>query len=150
MKSTKSAEKQQIVPGRKLFAGISGGKTVITRSRQLSGSHFLVLVALKSQEARQFHAQPAIEEMYGMRDLRKRIAGKTFKRTGMAGIRTGQNENVPVNIFPGPDLPDFPGRQNGCPEKGTSLVLQKRKRTPGASETIVTTKRKCVKKKPIF
>lgn len=101
MKSIKSAEKQ-IVSGRKLFAGISDGKTVITRSRQLSGSHFLVLVALKSQEARQFYAQRDIEETPGLRDLRKQIADKAFERTGMPTSGPDRMKifrSIPLRIF---------------------------------------------------
>ncbi len=62
-----------------------------------------------------------------VRDFRKQIADKAFERTGTANIRAGQNENFPVNIFRAAYLFDFPGLQNGCPEKETSFVLHRSK-----------------------
>ena len=128
----------------------SNREIVVTLSQQLSWPHFLVLIPLKSPEARQFCAELAIEETLGMRDLRKQIADKASGRTGTAGIRAGQNENFPVDTFQDPCLPDFPGLQNGYREKENLWVLQRSKRTPGASENMIITKRKCGKKKPIF
>lgn len=51
---------------------------VVTLSRQLSWSHFLVLIPLKSNESKQFYAELAINETLGVRDLRKRIANRIF------------------------------------------------------------------------
>lgn len=85
-----------------------------------------------------------------VRDLRKQIANKAFERAGTANIRAGQNENFPVNTFRDAFLLHFYGLRNDYLEKETSFVLHRSKRTLGASETIIITKRKCVKKKPIF
>ena len=59
------------------------GSIVVTLSRQLSWSHFLVLIPLKSQEAKLFYAQAAATQTLGVRELRKQIA---IKKSGSKTI----------------------------------------------------------------
>src|SRR5690606_2786478 len=47
---------------------------VVPLARQLSWSHFLILIPLKTNDERLFYAELAIRETLGKRDLRKRIA----------------------------------------------------------------------------
>jgi len=96
---------------------------VVTLSRQLTWSHFLVLIPLKSAEAKQFYAQLAINETLGVRDLRKQIANKAFERTEIANIQVNQNENFPINTFKDPYLLDFLGLQNGYLEKDIETAI---------------------------
>ncbi|MGL4208420.1 MAG: DUF1016 N-terminal domain-containing protein, partial [Candidatus Adiutrix sp.] len=53
-------------------------KIVVTLSRQLSWSHFLALIPLKSQEARLFYAHQSAAGQLGVRALRQLIARKAF------------------------------------------------------------------------
>ena len=53
---------------------------VVTLSRQLSWSHFLALIPLKNREARQFYAEAASREGWGVRQLRENIESKVFER----------------------------------------------------------------------
>ena len=65
---------------------------VVTLSRQLSWSHFLALIPLKSEEAKHFYAQLIINGTLGVRELRKQIANKAFERTAIANVQTTQTD----------------------------------------------------------
>lgn len=60
---------------------------VVTLSRQLSWSHFLVLIPLKTEEAKLFYAEIATTKALGVRELRKKISNKTFERTAIANLQ---------------------------------------------------------------
>lgn len=96
---------------------------VVTLSRQLTWSHFLVLIPLKSSEAKQYYAQLTINETLGVRELRKQISSKAFERTEIANIQVTQNENFPINTFKDPYLLDFLGLQNGYLEKDVETAI---------------------------
>lgn len=96
---------------------------VVTLSRQLTWSHFLVLIPLKSVQAKQFYAQLAINETLGVRELRKQIANKAFERTEIANIQVIQNKNFPINTFKDPYLLDFLGLQNDYLEKDIETAI---------------------------
>lgn len=96
---------------------------VVTLSRQLTWSHFLVLIPLKSSEAKLYYAQLTINETLGVRELRKQIASKAFERTEIANIQVTQNENFPINTFKDPYLLDFLGLQNGYLEKDVETAI---------------------------
>jgi len=98
---------------------------VVTLSRQLSWSHFLILIPLKTQEAKLFYAQKASTEILGVRDLRKQIALKAFERTGIANLQITQSNQIPANTFKDPYILDFLGLQNTYLEKDLeSAVLR--------------------------
>jgi predicted nuclease of restriction endonuclease-like (RecB) superfamily len=96
---------------------------VVTLSRQLSWSHFLVLIPLKKQEAKVFYAQKAKAEMLGVRDLRKQIEAKTFERTGIANLQIIQSDKIPSNTFKDPYILDFLGLQNTYLEKDLETAV---------------------------
>lgn len=54
---------------------------VLPLTQQLSWSHFLILIPLKTFEAKIFYANLATEGALGKRELRKQIASKTFDTT---------------------------------------------------------------------
>ena len=82
---------------------------VVPLARQLSWSHFLILLPLKNQEAKLFYAQKAMQETWGKRDLRKHIAEKVFERTALANLQISSTSNIPLNTFKDPYLLDFLG-----------------------------------------
>ncbi|WP_294316939.1 PDDEXK nuclease domain-containing protein [uncultured Chryseobacterium sp.] len=90
---------------------------VVPLARQLSGSHFLILIPSKSIEQRLFYANLAIEGALGKRELRKQIANKTFERTEISNLQSSQSENFPINTFKDPYLLDFLRLQNDYLEK---------------------------------
>ena len=82
-------------------------ENVVTLSRQLSWSHFLVLFPLKTQEQRQFYANQAIKEQLGVRGLRKQISQKTYERTEIANTQLPDKKHHLSNNFKDPYLLDF-------------------------------------------
>ena len=59
---------------------------VVTLSRHLSWSHFLALIPLKDQKARDFYGNFAYKNLIGVRELRKQIGQKILERTENAFI----------------------------------------------------------------
>lgn len=85
---------------------------VVPLARQLSWSHFLILIPIKNQEAKMFYAQKAATEILGKRELRKQIAAKTFERTAIANLQNTSANPAIHNTFKDPYLLDFLGLQN--------------------------------------
>ena len=85
---------------------------VVPLARQLTWSHFLILIPLKSKEAKLFYANKAIEEVLGKRDLRKQIASKTFERTEIANIKLSNTKTDLMNTFKDPYVLDFLNLKN--------------------------------------
>lgn len=90
---------------------------VVTLSRHLSWSHFLILIPLKKTEEKLFYAKKASAEMLGVRDLRKQIEAKTFERTTIANLQSTADNPVAYNTFKDPYFLDFLGLQNTYLEK---------------------------------
>jgi hypothetical protein len=84
---------------------------VVTLSRQLSWSHFLVLIPLKTQEVKLFYAQETASKALGVRNLRKQNATKTFERTQIANIQNKSTNTNIYNSFKDSYLLDFLGLQ---------------------------------------
>lgn len=57
---------------------------VVPLARQLSWSHFLLLIPLPSQESRLFYAQQASHAVWGKRELTRQIERKAFERSHIA------------------------------------------------------------------
>lgn len=96
---------------------------VVPLARQLSWSHFLILIPLKSEESRMFYADLAISERLGKRDLRKQIALKTFERTQIANLQIQRSEILPLNTFKDPYLLDFLGLRSDYLEKDIETAI---------------------------
>ncbi len=96
---------------------------VVPLARQLSWSHFLILIPLKTADARMFYAHLAIDEKLGKRDLRKQIAAKAFERTQIANLQAQQSGFLPMNTFKDPYLLDFLGLRNDYLEKDIETAI---------------------------
>jgi len=82
---------------------------VVTLSRQLSWSHFLALIPLKSSEAKMYYARESINGVLGVRNLRKLISRKAFERKEIADTQITAASPVPVGMFKDPYLFDVLG-----------------------------------------
>ncbi len=98
---------------------------VVTLSRQLSWSHFLVLIPLKSPKAQMFYAELSVNELLGVRELRKQIAAKAFERTNIANLQLKNNSTIPFNTFKDPYLLDFLGLYDSYLEKDLEAAILK-------------------------
>ncbi|MBI1838666.1 MAG: DUF1016 domain-containing protein [Flavobacteriia bacterium] len=93
-------------------SGFLDFEIVVTLSRQLTWSHFLILIPLKNSETKQFYANLAINEVLGVRDLRKKIATKTFERSELANIQLSNTQTDLINTFKDPYMLDFLNLKN--------------------------------------
>ena len=92
-------------------------------ARQLSWSHFLLLLPLKTKEAKLFYAQKTIEGRLGKRDLRELISRKAFERTAIADAQLAPNSAVPQGTFKDPYLFDFLGLKNDYLESDLETAI---------------------------
>jgi predicted nuclease of restriction endonuclease-like (RecB) superfamily len=96
---------------------------VVPLARQLSWSHFLILIPLKSQEAKLFYAQKAMAEGLGKRELRKQISLKAFERNTIANLQNTTSHPAISNTFKDPYFLDFLGLQNTYLEKDLEAAI---------------------------
>jgi len=82
---------------------------VVTLSRQLSWSHFLALIPLKSNDAKMFYARESMTGCLGVRDLRSLISRKAFERKEIADTQITAVSDIPVGTFKDPYLFDVLG-----------------------------------------
>jgi predicted nuclease of restriction endonuclease-like (RecB) superfamily len=96
---------------------------VVTLSRQLSWSHFLVLIPLKNFESKLFYAKKATEHIMGVRELRRQISTKAFERAQIANTQLLASDAEFVDNFKDPYLLDFLGLQNTFLEKDLEAAI---------------------------
>lgn len=102
---------------------------VATLSRQLTWSHIVALLPLKSDEGRRYYAHTAQIEGWSVRELRSRIEAKAFERTALASHQTDHasltpaleqlaehGALTPVLTFKDPYFLDFLGLRQGYDE----------------------------------
>ncbi|MDR0461007.1 MAG: PDDEXK nuclease domain-containing protein [Nitrososphaerota archaeon] len=75
----------------------------------LSWSHFRELIRVKSDEARAFYANDAVERQLGVRDLMRQISRKAYERREIADTRISDESGLPFNVFKDPYLLDMLG-----------------------------------------
>ena len=84
-------------------------KIVVPLAQELSWSHFIALLPLKSDEAFMYYAHDAINRRLGKRELRKQISRKAFERREIANTELTEQTIVPFNLFKDPYLLDVLG-----------------------------------------
>jgi hypothetical protein len=98
---------------------------VSTLSTQLSWSHFIELLPLKSTEARLFYARQAADSHLGVRDLRSLISRKAFERTAIADTQLRPDSPLPPGTFKDPYLFDFLGLGGSGQRYDPNSILEK-------------------------
>lgn len=96
---------------------------VVTLSRQLSWSHFLVLLPIKNYEAKLFYARSAAARSSGVRDLRRQIQAKEFERTSIANLQLQDDGRQVFNNFKDPYFLNFLGLQDTYLEKDLEQAI---------------------------
>ena len=79
---------------------------VATLSPQLSWSHIVELLPLKSYEARIYYAQDVLDRRLAVRELRRQISRKAFERREIVNTELTDQSTVPFNVFKDPFLLD--------------------------------------------
>jgi predicted nuclease of restriction endonuclease-like (RecB) superfamily len=90
---------------------------VVTLSRQLSWSHYLAILPIKTHEAKLFYANQVGNSFMSVRELRRQIALKAFERTNIADAQIVESTQIPFNTFKDPYILDLLGLQNSFLEK---------------------------------
>ncbi len=90
---------------------------VVTLSRQLSWSHYLAILPIKTHEAKLFYANQVGNSFMSVRELRRQIALKAFERTNIADAQIIESTHIPFNTFKDPYILDLFGLQNSFLEK---------------------------------
>ena len=103
---------------------------VATLSRQLSWSHVVSLLPLKSSEAQQFYAHRSAEECWSVRELRQQIERKAYERTALAGTQTSAQALPVANtqpntalVFKDPYFLEFLGLPSGYDESDLETAI---------------------------
>ena len=76
-------------------------------SPQLSWSHIIELLPLKTNEARMFYAQDVLHRRLKVRELRRQISRKAYERREIANSSLTEQSTVPFNAFKDPFLLDI-------------------------------------------
>jgi len=97
---------------------------VVPLARQLSWSHFLILIPLKTQEARLFYAEQSLQASWSRRELRRQIGRKAFERTEIADHKLELAAAPDLSgSFKDPYFFDFLGLRDGYLENDLEKAL---------------------------
>ncbi|WP_350247758.1 PDDEXK nuclease domain-containing protein (plasmid) [Rhodococcus sp. D-6] len=96
---------------------------VASLARQLSWTHFVTLLPLKSQEARAFYADQVATGRLTVRELKKAIQRKAFERRAIANSQVEPGTMVPADTFSDPYLLDFLGLHDGYAEADLEAAI---------------------------
>jgi len=109
------------------FAGVFPDFEIVAPLvRQLSWSHFLTLIPLKTEEARMFYATQAGEAGWSRRELRHQIERKAFERSEIADTKLALTESDHLGgNFKDPYFLDFLGLKEGYLENELENALLK-------------------------
>lgn len=92
---------------------------------QLTWSHFMELLALKSNDSRKYYVQKAIEETWSKRELRHQIERKAFERQEIASLQIGDEFSQIKYTFKDPYFLDFLGLKEGYLENDIESAILK-------------------------
>ena len=96
---------------------------------QLSWSHFIEILPLKSDEAKLFYLTDAAERRLSTKELRRQISRKSYERREIANTQISDTSAIPLNVFKDPYLLDVLGLKDNFAEadleKAILLELEK-------------------------
>ena len=98
---------------------------VVTLSRKLSWSHFVVLIPLKSHEQIIYYTEKIAEEKWSVRETRYQISRKAFERNEIATLQIEDKLSDITNTFKDPYFLDFLGLKDGYLEKDLEAAIIK-------------------------
>ncbi|MEM9986621.1 MAG: PDDEXK nuclease domain-containing protein, partial [Bacteroidota bacterium] len=98
---------------------------VVSLIRQLSWTHLLALLPLKSEPQRNFYAKKIAEEQWSVRYTRQQIAKKTYERSQIAGTQLPATEPELHDHFKDPYFLDFLGLKEGYLENDLEAAILK-------------------------
>jgi predicted nuclease of restriction endonuclease-like (RecB) superfamily len=102
---------------------------VASLMRQLSWTHFLQLLPLKSGAARHFYARQCVAERWSVRELHRQIERKAYERSEIASAQgdvlaaPNADANAPAVVFKDPYFLDFLGLRQGHDEADLETAI---------------------------
>lgn len=102
---------------------------VASLMRQLSWTHFLQLLPLKSEPARHFYARQCVAERWSVRELHRQIERKAFERSEIASVQgdvlvaPSAEASTPAVVFKDPYFLDFLGLRQGHDEADLETAI---------------------------
>ena len=106
LKYGKSFENKNLHRMMQFASQFENEQIVVTLSRQLSWSHLLVLLPLKTMEEKLYYANETAKQLLGVRGLRRIISRKFYERREIANLHIKPNSDIPFNAFKDPYLLD--------------------------------------------
>lgn len=111
---------RRMVQFARLFPDLS---IVASLARQLSWTHFVTLLPLRSDEARTFYAEHVVAGRLSVRELKRAIQRKAYERREIADSQIGPGSMVPADTFRDPYLLDFLGLHDGYAEADLEAAI---------------------------
>ena len=102
---------------------------VASLMRQLSWTHFLQLLPLKSEPARHFFARRCVAERWSVRELHRQIERKAYERSEIASVQgavlaaPSAEASTPAVVFKDPYFLDFLGLRQGHDEADLETAI---------------------------
>jgi len=98
---------------------------VVSLTRQLSWTHIITIIPLKSKEAREFYINRIAEEQWSVRHTRKQIERKVFERSEIANVQIPPADDAMQHTFKDPYFLDFLDLKDGYLEKDLETAILK-------------------------
>jgi len=94
-------------------------------ARQLSWSHFTILIPIKKTDAQLYYAQKSVESNWSKRELRRQIERKTYERKEIAQLQLSDADTEIKISFKDPYFLDFLGLKEGYLENDLEGAILK-------------------------
>ena len=106
------------------FAELFPDRAIVSPlATQLSWSHILELLPLKTQEARLYYANDVYQRNLGVHELRNQISRKAYERQEIANTQISEKSAVPFNVFKDPYLLDMFGLKENFAEANLEKAI---------------------------
>ncbi|MEL6929337.1 MAG: PDDEXK nuclease domain-containing protein [Cyanobacteria bacterium J06600_6] len=98
---------------------------VVTLSRELTWSHFVLLLPIQEIEKRSFYAEQIMSGRWSVRQTRQHINRKVYERTQLGNLQLPMEEGEVINSFKDPYILDFLGLKDGYLEEDLEAAILK-------------------------
>ena len=96
---------------------------VVPLARQLSWSHFIILIPIKNSKKRAFYIEKTAEEQWSKRELRRQIERKAYERNQIAASQNPETGLEHITFFKDPYLLDFLDLKDSYHEKDLEAAI---------------------------
>ncbi len=121
-KSFETRNLRRMMQFAELFPNIQIVSPLVT---QLSWTHFITLISVKKEDARQFYVQQTAENLWSKRELQRQIERKAFERAEIADVKHSLSETQLQHSFKDPYFLDFLGLKDGYLENDLESAIIK-------------------------